>query len=73
MTIKHLLYTQLCAFKYTNGACVVFSRFWNSPMKIFYVIETVASISDQREYHLLRFVPAFVSYLRIDLGLLEPQ
>ena len=50
MTIKHLLYTQLCAFMYTEGACVVFFRFWNSPMKIFYVIETVASISDQREY-----------------------
>ena len=48
MTIKHLLYTQLCAFMYTKGACVVFFRFWNSPMKIFYVIETVASISDQR-------------------------
>ena len=52
MTIKHLLYTQLCAFMYTKGACVVFFRFWNSPMKIFYVIETVASISDQREYDL---------------------
>ena len=50
MTIKHLLYTQLCAFKYTKGACVVFFRFRNSPMKIFYVVETVASISDQREY-----------------------
>ena len=50
MTIKHLLYTQLCAFMYTKGACVVFFRFWNSPMKIFYDIETVASISDQREY-----------------------
>ena len=50
MTIKHLLYTQLCAFVYTKGACVVFFRFWNSPTKIFYVIETVASISDQREY-----------------------
>ena len=50
MTIKHLLYSQLCAFMYTKGACVVFFRFWNSPMKIFYVIETVASISDQREY-----------------------
>ena len=53
MTIKHLLYMQLCAFKYTKGACVVFFRFWNSPMKIFYVVETVASISDQREYHTL--------------------
>ena len=49
MTIKHLLYTQLCVFMYTKGACVVFFRFWNSPMKIFYDIETVASISDQRE------------------------
>ena len=27
MTIKHLLYTQLCAFMYTKGACVVFSGF----------------------------------------------
>ena len=27
MTIKHLLYTQLCAFIYTKGACVVFSGF----------------------------------------------
>ena len=53
MTIKHLLYMQLCAFMYTEGACVVFFRFWNSPMKIFYVIETVASISDQREYILI--------------------
>ena len=50
MTIKHLLYTQLCAFMYTKGACVVFFWFWNSPMKIFYDIESVASISDQREY-----------------------
>ena len=49
MTIKHLLYTQLCAFMYTKGACVVFFRFQNSPMKIFYDIESVASISDQRE------------------------
>ena len=53
MTIKHLLYMQLCAFKYTKGACVVFFWFRNSPMKIFYVVETVASISDQREYILL--------------------
>ena len=52
MTIKHLLYTQLCALEYTKGACVVFFRFRNSPMKIFYVVETVASISDQREYYL---------------------
>ena len=50
MTIKHLLYTQLCAFMYTKGACVVFFRFRNSPMKIFYDIESVASTSDQREY-----------------------
>ena len=50
MTIKHLLYKQLCAFMYTKEACVVFSRFRNSPMKIFYDIESVASISDQREY-----------------------
>ena len=49
MTIKHLLYTQLCAFMYTKGACVVFFQFWNSPMKIFYDIESVASILDQRE------------------------
>ena len=49
MTIKHSLYMQLCAFVYTKGACVVFFRFRNSPMKIFYVVETVASISDQRE------------------------
>ena len=49
MTIKHLLYMQLCAFMYTKGACVVFFRFWSSPMKIFYVIESVASILDQRE------------------------
>ena len=27
MTIKHLLYMQLCAFMYTKGACVVFSGF----------------------------------------------
>ena len=50
MTIKHLLYMQLCAFMYTTGACVVFFRFWNSPMKILYDIEIVASILDQRKY-----------------------
>ena len=49
MTIKHLLYMQLCAFMYTKGACVGFSRFRNSSMKIFYDIKSVASISDQRE------------------------
>ena len=27
MTIKHLLYMQLCAFMYTKVACVVFSSF----------------------------------------------
>ena len=53
MTIKHLLYTQLCAFMYTKGACVVFFRFRYSPMKIFYDIQSVASISDQREYTLI--------------------
>ena len=60
MTIKHLLYTQLCAFKYTKGACVVFFRFRNSPMKIFYVVETVASISDQREYYVVFVCPTLV-------------
>ena len=50
MTIKHLLYMQLCAFMYTKGAYVGFFRFRNSPMKIFYDIQSVASISDQREY-----------------------
>ena len=56
MTIKHLLYTQLCAFMYTKGACVVFFWFRNSPVKIFYDIQTVASISDQREYDILAHV-----------------
>ena len=31
MTIKHLMYMQLCAFMYTKGACVVFFQFRNSP------------------------------------------
>ena len=50
MTIKHLLYMQLCVFMYTKGACVVFFRFRDSPMKIFYDMQSVVSISDQREY-----------------------
>ena len=30
MTIKHLMYTQKVPFLYTERACVLFSRFWNS-------------------------------------------
>ena len=50
MTIKHLLYMQLCVFMYTKGPFVGFFRFQDSPMKIFYDIRSVVSISDQREY-----------------------
>ena len=64
MTIKHLLYTQLCAFMYTKGACVVFFRFRNSPVKIFYDIQSVASILDQREYDILAHVMS-MSHFRL--------
>ena len=35
MTIKHLMYMQLCLLMYTERDCVVFFRFWNSSRKIF--------------------------------------
>ena len=49
-TIKHLMYTQKVPFLYTERACVLFSRFSNSPRKIFNVERSVAIILDQREY-----------------------
>ena len=49
MTIKHLMYTQLCAFMYTKRHCVVFFWFWISSRKIFDEIQSVVSIKDQRE------------------------
>ena len=52
MTIKHLMYMELCAFMYSKGACVVFFQFRNSPVKTFYEIRSVVSISDQRDYFL---------------------
>ena len=51
-TIKHLMYTWKVPFLYTERACVLFFQFSNSPRKIFYVNQIVATISDQREYHL---------------------
>ena len=53
MTIKHLMYMQLCPFMYTKRDCVGFFRFRNSSRKIFYEIQSVVSIKDQRAYMLI--------------------
>ena len=37
---------------YTKGACVVFLWFRNFSKKIFYEIQSVVSIKDQREYEI---------------------
>ena len=50
MTIKHSNYIQLCPFICTKRACVVFLWFQNSSGKVFYEIQSVVSIKDQREY-----------------------
>ena len=44
------LYTESTLSIYRKGLCTFF-RFWNSPRKIFYVNQSVATISDQREYN----------------------
>ena len=51
MTIKHLMYTRKVPFLYTERACVLIFRFSDSRKRIFYVKRSVATISDQREYH----------------------
>ena len=59
MTIKHLMYMQKVPFLYTERACVVFFQFQNSPWKIFDVERSVATISDQREYHICQHMHNF--------------
>ena len=44
------MYMWKVPFLYTERACVLVFQFSNSPRKIFYVNQSVATISDQREY-----------------------
>ena len=47
------MYMRKVPFLYTERACVVFFQFQNLPWKIFDIEQSVATISDQREYHIL--------------------
>ena len=49
-----IVYTESTLSIYRKGLCTFF-WFLNSPRKMFYVNQSVATISDQREYYILYF------------------